>query len=428
MKTTRSEKGFEEKAHQDARKTAIKGKNTANKPSKPASSPIVPNVFDLSTKLTSDDIKRINKITYTNPTVSLYLTFTAESTLGAPGQEKKYHTAYNSLKHSEWERRKEYIDSLSHTQRENLKQDIDSIEAYLKDHTIGHGVKTLVIFKSNQELHMIINLPVLLKDTFVIDVNAYTSPIEGLLQEQKHYLLAHITHMSSQFYLYNAGKANLVHEIKTDIPVNKVDASRPEKVQRHRLEYIDKHYKESAQYIASQLLNHTAEKLIITSDEAATSKKFESFLTEDVLKKLIGTYRLPAKFDKKQIASVITEAITQSEALLETNAFAKLEAAAGKNGVIHGIKEIIEAQNRFLIRQLYVAANATQAGYMCPTHRFLSVKAGSCPSCNKKLVSTKNLFDELIELARLQSMELYIFSQNPELMQKYDQIAAISFK
>jgi hypothetical protein len=92
---------------------------------------------------------------YANPVVSLYLTMTGEKMTPEP---KAVLRSFHALKTHVMEDRKEYLESLPRAQKLALDRDIGEIESFLQEDFSGDNLRSLIVFRSGEELNRVAKL------------------------------------------------------------------------------------------------------------------------------------------------------------------------------------------------------------------------------------------------------------------------------
>jgi hypothetical protein len=147
-------------------------------------------------------LKTLVETEYHNPVVSFYMQLTPMKV--AP-PERAPVRFFHSLKSRAVEQRKDFIDALSRPQQELLTYDLEEIEHFLEGYLVPEGIRSVVIFKSGEELNHVIALPVRTTDDLVIDPDPYILPLEAALEEHERVLFIEVTKEASRFLIYNLG-------------------------------------------------------------------------------------------------------------------------------------------------------------------------------------------------------------------------------
>lgn len=411
----------EERLRQRDRKR-IDGKDTSKRVIPKPPGALIKNAQFLTT-ISPLDIQNILKKSYKNPVISLYLTFNAFTTTERP---PTYQTIFNSMQIEECKKRKAYIDTLPHSPQKTLTEDITQIEEFLVNDLNIEGIKSLIIFKSGKDLQTVIQLPVHLTNKFVIDINPYISPLFRVLNKRSNYLTLQISQDIAKFYSSQFGQLQEIYKIDSNVPDPSVELARPAKVQRHRLDHRNRHFKKAADYIYKQFINHHFDYLIVIGNEHNTTDEFLNFLHPEAKKKLIHTSNLSPQEhgDKNILLKKIEEAIEPNETLREQDLIEIINQLDGKREMIKGLEQVIKAQNRGMIQHLYVAGTFSHKGYKCPDHPYLSLDKKDCALCNRELQEVENIVDELIEASYTHNASTHVFTAVPTLMSNYDNVAA----
>ena len=413
---------IEERFVNDARRQARSGKEKHLK-RMGLFSTALEHKFDYSQEITADRLNTITKQSYKNPVVSLYLTMTPEHVLR---DRKVYMTVFNSMLHEAMREEEPYISSLTHTQRQALKEDVAELNEFLEEHFYRDNVKTLIVFKSDRKLNMVIKLPVLLKDQLIIDGNPYTLPLQHALNTLKRYLVVQVSKDTTVLYRYYLGTLTELESVKSHVTSDRVDASRPNKVQRLRTAHLEDHLRRSGELLEAHARTEPYDCLLITSEEYDTAARFRQLLSKHLQQKLLDTIAIdPQKMGPQALIQAVESTTQDYERKSEREMKAQLAAAEGKGVLIEGIPQTIKAQNRFLVTDLYADVSYRHEGFACPSCEYLSIRDGVCQVCQKELRPVQNVIDELIEIARRRNVNLHL--AEAEFMDKYGHVAALTY-
>src|SRR6202165_926638 len=179
-----------------------------------------------------EDLKAIARQHYERPVITFYLNFSPERLIRA--DPPVFVSVFPSLRHQALEARKAHIEALPREQRLGLPDDLREVEAFLEGYQPS-GARSIVVFKSGTQLNRVMPLPVRVADSLTIDADQYVEPLEAIMEEQHRVLLVDLAKEKTTFSLYELGFEEPIHSVKAFVPSETVDASRPGKVQRHRL-------------------------------------------------------------------------------------------------------------------------------------------------------------------------------------------------
>lgn len=369
------------------------------------------------------DLKQLEKQNFSNPVISLYLTFSGEKTIR---QRKVFLSWFNSLKESELNERKEYIQSLTHEQRKALMADLAEISAFLEQFD-PEDLKSVVVFKSGEELNEVVELPVNVPDSLTIDVDPYILLLVRILQENKKLLMVDISKTRAVISTYHLGYVEKIVEIKNDEPTNKVDKGIPGKAQRKRLSELEHFFKQTAFVARDSFDGHECDKLAIIGSDEALVEQFGNFLHRKLANNIIGKIVLSSQHKIQEVIEKIEQLQANERAAEEEETLATLVQYQSRGMLYWGLGEVLELQNRFLVHSLYVDGNLSAEGFVCRKHHFLSLKQKTCPYCHKELKSVKNIVDELVTILLMHNLEVVVVNYRSDLLRPYAGIAAKTY-
>lgn len=373
--------------------------------------------------LTLAELRALASRDYGNAVLSLYITFTAENVLR---ERKIFLSQFNSLKESELAQSRKFIDSLTREQRANLDRDLKEIASFLENYD-PEDTKTLIIFKSDKILNEIIQLPVPAGNLFRIDLDPYIEPLETAIQRQKKVIVAVVEKYHSSFFTYHMGITSELHTIQMDIPEGTVGEGMPHHRQQHLNTYLHLHFKQAASYIYRTCRESGCTHIMLMGTDATVIAQFKSFIHESLKQKVIGEAALSRLHAKNDIIRAIENGIERHNEMQEKESLARLGQYQAQGQVASGLPQVIEAQNRFLIRKLFVDDSLAREGYVCKRHHFLSLEPGQCPFGGEELTAADNIVDELFELALLQKIDITPVKYHTALLKPYEGIAGVVF-
>lgn len=369
------------------------------------------------------ELKALEKATYENPVISLYLQLSPEKLVP---EKAGVLRAFHSLKTSALEEREGFIAALPRQQQETVMRDLAEIEAFLGEYLVPAFVHLLIVLKSGTELNRIVGVPNRTSDRLIIDVDPYVLPLEAILEESKKVLLVEVSKEGSRLSLYHLGHWQEFDRIKSFVPTDTVDKSIPGKVQRHRLTHLQWHLKATADRAYRVFNRESCDAMVIMAEERVLHL-FESFLPLALQEKVIGRKFGSPEADTRDRREIIEDMLRAYRAEQEMQIINGLNNYKPHQDVISGLQEVMEASNLFILRKLVVSESLEQAGFICKEHHYLSLREQPCPFCNKPMLTVENVADEMVEIARLHGVTVTVMEQKPELLASYNGIAAVVY-
>ncbi len=370
--------------------------------------------------ISREELRNIIRDHDEGPVITLYLNFSGERLVR---DHPLFLTVFDSLRHGELEARKPYIESLPHAERLRVPEDLAEVHAFLEGFQ-PEGARAIVIFKQGARLNRVMPLPVRVADSLTIDLDPYIQPLEAILEEQRRVLVVDLSKDKTTVSVYELGYEEPVGAIKAFVPSASVDASRPGKVQRHRLTHLQWHLKSSAQ-LADRLFREKGADLVALIGEEGLLKEFEDYLPKATRERLLARLRLSPDDRTNKRRAALEDALADARKRDEEAALGELGFYKGHGRLAAGLELVIDAANLFLMRQLYLDDRLTRAGYVCRSHHFLSLTAGACPFDNQPLLPAENVIDELVEIARLHGVQVMLVMSRQDLLGPYEGVAAV---
>jgi hypothetical protein len=370
--------------------------------------------------VSEDKIRALVETEYTDPVISLYIALSPDKVAPEPrGLVRSFH----SMKTRAFEEHKEFIDSLSKSQKATLDHDLQEIQAFLADYFIPQHLRSLLIFRSGEKLNEVIGLLVPINDAFKIDPDPYITPLEAVLEDDEKVLFVECAKDDTKFLLYQLGSCQQVDRAKSFVPADTVDKSIPHRVQEHRLEHLRAHLRQVAGEIY-QLYDQGACDLLVLMAETRIAALLEEYLHESLKPKIIARILDSPDADARDRKQLIETALLEHRTEKETKAIESLRNHKPEE-LVSSLRDVINVQNLFLVRKLFVSEGLHQKGFVCKEHHYLSLAPGNCPFDNAQLLAAENVVDEIVEVARLHGVEVLIVKHRQDLLAQYSGIAAI---
>jgi hypothetical protein len=359
---------------------------------------------------------------YGGPVISVYLNLASERLVGNP---PVYVSVLKSMRHGELEARRALVKSLRTRQRNQLLNDLDEIEAFVQAMD-PESMSSLALFKSGPDLNRVIRLRVRSADRLVIDPDPYVEPLLALLEEQPQVLVIEVSKQESRFWRYHLGHFEQVTSIESFVPTDTVDASRPGKVQRHRLTHLRWHLKATGQ-LAGRLVRERDFDLVVLSGSEEVLAELEQLLPDQVQGRVTARLHVPAQDGPRELQREVEDVVARRRREHEEAALERLGEYRGRGELARGLPEVLEVANEFLVRRLYVSSRLHQPGWICREHHYLALSEGVCPFDHEPLLSVEDLIDELVEVARLHGVELMVVTERPDLLDPFGGVAAVTY-
>jgi hypothetical protein len=371
--------------------------------------------------ISREDLRNIARQHYEHPVITFYLNLEPQQAVRS--DPPVVLSVFHSLRHGELEARKPYIEALPRAHRLAIPDDLAEVQGFLEGYQPA-GERSLVIFKSGDQLNRVVPLPVRVADSLTIDGDPYIEPLEAILEEQRRVLVIDVSKEKTTFSLYELGFEEPVHAITSSVPRSQVEPSREQEVQRHRLTHVQWHFKASAQ-AADRLFRERGCELLALVGEQTLVKEFEDYLPKSLHDRLVAELHLSPDDGPNQRRAALEEALAKRRKQEEEAALEELGFFQGHGRLAAGLEKVLDAANLFLMRRLLLDNELSSPGYVCRDHHFLALKAGSCPFDGRALLPAENVVDELVEIARLHGVEVMLVMQRPDLLARYERAAAV---
>jgi hypothetical protein len=371
----------------------------------------------------SAEIKALAAVEYGSPVTSLYLRMDAENA-APPG--KALLRLFHSLKTRALEEQKDFIAGLPKLQKEILTDDLKEIEVLLADYFPPADPRSLIIFKSGQQLNRVFRPAAWTIEALMIGGDPQVTPLEALLEENEKVLFLEVSIGESRLLVYHLGYLE-TDRITTSIP-NKAKTDEPpfKRNEQRWLSHLQAHLKATASRAYHLFVERSCTGLILMGERQVLSEQ-EEFLHKTLRENIISRIYASPGADPRDRKELIETALRDHKAAREAKAIEDLARYKPGEQLVFGLRDVIEFFNSFLIRDLVIGEKLQQKGYACKAHHYLSLEEKDCPFCGAKLLPIESIVNEIIEIAYLHGVNLMIVEHREDLLARYDGIAAITY-
>jgi hypothetical protein len=367
------------------------------------------------------EIKTLAEIDYSSPVTSLYLRMDAENA-APPG--KALIRFFHSLKTRALEEQKDFIEALPKRQKEILNDDLKEIEVLLAQYLVPAGPRSLIIFKSGEQLNRVFRLPAWTIDALVIGGDPHLAPLEAVLEENEKILFVEVSIGESRLLIYHLGYLE-TDRITTSVP-KKIGGPPFKRNELRRLTHLQWHLKATATRAYYLFQECSCTGLILMGENKVLSS-LEEFLHERLRTNIISRiYSSPAA-DPRDRKELIETALRDHKAAREAKAIEDLAQYKPGEQLVFGLRDVIEVFNSLLVRKLVIGENVQQKGYVCKAHHYLSLEETDCPFCGAKLFPAESIVDEIIDVAYLHGVSIMVLEHRQDLLTRYKGIAAVTY-
>jgi hypothetical protein len=369
----------------------------------------------------AQEIKALAEVEYGSPVTSLYLRMDPEKVVP---QGKALIRFFHSLKTRAREERKDFIEALPKLQKEILNDDLEEIEVFLAQYFVPGDARSLIIFKSGEQLNQVFRLPARTITSLAIAGDLNVTPLAAVLEENEKVLFVEVATGESRLLVYHLGYQE-ADRITTSVPKKRVGPPFKRNEQRW-LTHLQWHLKATASR-AYHLFQERSCTALILMGEHQVLASLEEFLHETLRASIIARIHASPDADPRDRKELIETALRDQKAARETKAIEDLAQYKPGEQLVSGLRDVIEVFNSFLIRKLLVGDNLQQKGYVCKAHHYVSLEETDCPFCGVKLLPAESIADEIIEIAYLHGISLMIVEHRQDLLTRYDGIAAVTY-
>jgi hypothetical protein len=367
------------------------------------------------------EMKALAEVEYGSPVTSLYLRMDPER---VEPQGKALVRFFHSLKTHALEEQKDLIAALPKLQKEILNDDLDEMEVFLAQYFVPADPRSLIIFKSGEQLNRVFRLPARTINALVIGGDPDIAPLEAVLEENGKVLFVEVSIGESRLLVYHLGDEE-ADRITTSVPKKEVGPPYKRKELR-RLTHLQSHLKATATRAYHLFHERSCNGLILMGEHQVLSS-LEEFLHGSLRANVISRiYSSPAA-DPRDRKELIETALRDHKAAWEAKAIEDLAQYKPGEQLVSGLRDVIEVFNSLLVRKLLIGDNLRQKGYVCKAHHYLSLEETDCPFCGAKLLPAESIADEIIQIAYLHEVNLMIVEYRQDLLARYDGIAAVTY-
>jgi hypothetical protein len=369
----------------------------------------------------TEEIKILAESDYNSPVTSLYLRMDREKV--AP-QGKALVRVFHSLRTRALEEQKDFIEALPKRPKETLNDDLKEIEVFLSQDFVPAGSRSLIIFKSGEQLNRIFRLPAWTIDAMVVGRDPHIAPLEAVLEENERVLFVEVSIGESRLLVYHLGYLE-ADRITASVPKKTVEPPFKRNEQRW-LTHLQWHLKATADRAYHLFRERSCTGLILMGENQVLSSQ-EEFLHETLRANIITRIHASPAADPRDRKELIESALRDRKAAREAKAIGDLAHYKPGEQLAFGLRDVIEVLNSFLVRELVMGENLRKKGYVCKAHHYLSLEETDCPFCGARLLPAESIVDEMIEIAYLHGVSLMVIQHRQDLLTRYDGIAAVTY-
>lgn len=355
------------------------------------------------------------------PVISLYLTLAPDP----PELAIPPLTAFHSMRHMEVALRKAYIESLDRYARLRLDRDLEEFEEVL-DSVPGGGMRSLVVFKSGDELNRAVPLALRVRDRLVIAADPYVEPLEVVLDAYYRALVVFVEKYSSQFWTHQLGHEDGVHELRAEFRSDDADRSHPGRADRPRETHLHWHLRATIQAMTSLMTEYECDVSVIAGDEELTAE-LERLLPDALRATLAGTIHPGEQGLGKDRAALVDRVLGDYRDRVETAALDELGLFSGHGLLVSGLRDVLEAVDEFRVRRLFLSDALAAPGFYCREHHFLALAGGRCPFDDSELLPTENVVDELVEFTQQHGVDLMLVVRRKDILESNGGVAGVLY-
>jgi hypothetical protein len=367
------------------------------------------------------NIKALAEVDYGSPVTSLYLRMDPEK--GVPQREALIRF-FHSLKTRAANEHRDFIEALPKLQKETLEDDLKEIEVFLAQYFVPAGPRSLILFKSGEELNRVFRLPAWTVDALVIGGDPYVVPFAAVLEENEKVLFVEVSVGESRLLTYHFGYLE-ADRITTSVP-KKMAGPPFRRNEMRRLSRLQSHLKATATRAYHLFQERSCSCLILMGDSQVLAS-LEEFLHDTLRANIIARIHASPDADPRDRQQLIETALRDHKAAREAKAIGDLAQYNPGEQLVSGLRQVIEALNSFLVRKLLIGENLQEKGYVCKAHHYLSLEETNCAFCGAKLLPAESIVDEIIEIAYLHGVSLMIVEHRQDLLTRYDGLAAVTY-
>ena len=315
------------------------------------------------------------------------------------------------------ERRKKAIKTIL---RKNL---LDNFNKSMMDieKAIKHNFKSsIAIFSSKKHNFLkIINLPMKIENTLIVDSSPYIRPLARILDEWESFTLVLLSSNFAKIYSISLGEIESIKKLSSDIMnKHKKGGCSQARFNRLRKGAIHQFLKEVAEE-----LNKITDKQIIIAGPGNAKNQFIDIISKDIKSKILDIIDISIEDENKLLKESIY-LISEKEKRKSNEAVEYLKQEILRDGLAaYGIEETLKAVKNGQAELLIIEKDQKIPGWICENCQI--VKKGYkkiCPNCKNK-TSKIDILEEILEFAERTDADIE-FTSNPEI-KKLGHIGAI---
>ncbi len=312
-----------------------------------------------------------------------------------------------------------------------IKSDIEKISTYVTSNKREFRKGLVLLSSEEQGFWREYNLPVLVKNTLVIDNTPYIKPLLDIVDNNPRYLILLVEKDEARIFVVHLGEIVEYGEIKTeDVPGKHKKggwfALAEPHYQRHIDYHVGLHLKEVIKKLESFLSAEQID-LVFTggSEEAVTM--FKDMLPEAVRSRIKGQFAAEMFLKPDEVLKRAEPLLSVYETEKEKKVVDELITRAMKgNQAVLGLADVIGAVMEGRVHKLVFVKDYSESGFKCPKCGLLSVQnIPTCPYCGSEMESIEYLVELVAQRAVEQGAEVEVLAYETDSLKERGNIGAI---
>ncbi len=310
-----------------------------------------------------------------------------------------------------------------------IKKKAEEIKKTIRYLKLPNETRSMAIFFNTNGFYKIYHIPFYIPSKFILESDFYIHPLIKKIEEHPRYLVAILERDKARFIDFCMGEICEMSEIiKSDVP-QRINAARFEwkgmkegNIRGHIEDHLHRHLKKVAEKTEDFLkYKKNGFSYLVIGTHKELMEKFMQLLGAKSKEKLIGLYHTSPNYKLNQIRERSDKIIKDHERKIETKTIENLQEGASKrkSKAVFGMNLVLENLYLHNIKEVVIASNHEEPGYVCPKCHLISTYLKNCPNCKIEMVKASDLVDELIEEAITKKIEIKHLVHKDEKIDKF---------
>lgn len=348
------------------------------------------------TKLSSDLVQSLARWKGEAPVVSLYLDLIGRSTLNPDECRQRFESMAKSAK----------------VEGDAEKAAIEKLREFMQGDFVEPGAAAVAVF-AGSDLWEVVNLPVAVGDSLVVNHSPIIRPLERALDENEPIGVLLADRQHARMLVVGIAGVEARNEIEDPLPRHDDDGGDWEKdrVKTHSAASASAHLKRSAREMFEFSKSHSFGRLVISAPDDIRNE-LERHLHAYLKAKIVGRVSLEVRATHEKVCDTARSCAATAERDDERQAVERLRSG---HHAVSGLDAVLDALYERRVETLLVSDGYVVEGWRCGSCSKIASLGPKCPKCGETLNKVHDVVEEAVEDALSQKCKVDFCLDNADL-------------